>query len=369
MTWPGGAWDRGRDEGDLDVVLLGDSITAGQSATHLARSYAWMLRAALRTIYGDGGSGFNIYATNSVGGGVLSGGGTTGAAFAPAVPNGGVVTLTGAGCRLTVVAEGTLVAVYLRRAAGDGTGRWRVDGGPWQAVSCAGATGYLRVSADSLTTGTHTIDIECVTGTIAVAGSEGRNITGARLHVMGLGQRTSGGNLLGGVTSEANATFRAATIGRWAPHLLIVNLGVNDSNGAVATATYKANIEAHIVAARAIRSDCDVVLVANHLGKFTDTDYDGKIVALRQLVDVYGGLVVDLDTWARTVPGSTTLLPRATPIDACSWARWSRWGWWDDAVHPGDVGHAALAYVLGRVLTAADEAPTEPEFIIGGTYP
>lgn len=352
-TWPNGAWQTARDSAaGADVVLVGDSITAGQGATHLARSYAWMLRQALRETYGDGGSGFNIYATNSRGGGVLSGGGTTGAAFAAAVPNGGVVTLTGAGCRLTVVAEGTLVAAYLRRAAGDGTGRWRVDGGPWQAFSCVGATGYLRVSASPLTAGSHTIDIECVTGTIAVAGSEGRNTTGTRLHVMGLGQRTSGGNLLSGITSEANAAFRAATVGRWAPHLLIVNLGVNDSNATtVTTPAFKANIDATLAVAKAARPDCDFVLVANHLGKFVDTDYDGKIVAMRELVDTYGGVVVDLDTWARTVPGSTTLLPRATPINACSWARWSRWGWWDDAVHPGDVGHAALAYAVGRTVT------------------
>lgn len=351
MTWPAGAWPVARAAGTADVVLLGDSITSGQRSTSYAvRSYAQILRASLRATYGDGGSGFSPHWSNARGGAVVTG--TTTTSVPQTVPNGHVVSFTSG--RYTQTAEGTEVAVWFpRNPTGLGVARWRVDGGPWQTVDLTGVAGSIRAAASGLTAGAHVIDVEPVSGTVQIAGTEGRNGTGVRLHLMGLGGRTSGGNAFTGVTSEANATFRTATVGRWAPHLLIIALGVNDSNvGTVSTATYKANIKAHIAAARAARADVDVLLVLQHLGKFADNDYDGKKAAL---LDTDRCVIADLDLWARTLPDGTTTARTNTPPDGTSWGRWSQWGWFaggTDSVHPGDTGHRALGALLSRIVTA-----------------
>lgn len=373
MTWSG-AWARGRAEGDVDVdvVLFGDSITAGQASTSYAtRSFAARLRAALRGLYGDGGGGFTPHQTGAPGGGVLSGAGTTGTAFTPTVPNGHVVTLAG-GARWSHRAEGTEVAVYLRRDPAYGTARWRVDGGPWQTVSCTGAAGYVRASAAELAAGLHTVDVEPVSGTVGVAGAEGRQPGGCRVHLMGLGGRTSGGNSFTSVTGETSAAFRAATISRWAPHLLVHACGVNDSNAtSVTPAAYESNVRATLAAARAVRSDCDVLLVGHHLGRFVDTSYDAMLAALRAIADDTGAVVLDLDAWARTWAGSTTARTTTPPTMGTSWGRWATWGWWhggSDAVHPGDVGHQVLAHLIGAAITdARPDAPPPPvEVEFGG---
>lgn len=385
MTWPAGAWPTARAAGNADVVILGDSITSGQAATsYWDRSYAARLRTSIRALYGDGGSGFSPHWTGAAGGGAYTVTGTSGSVFAAYVPNGHAATFSGA-ARWTHQAEGTEVAVYLRRVPTYGTARWRVDSGPWQTgINCDGTTGYIRVSATNLDPGTHTIDVEATSGTVAVAGTEGRNTTGSRVHIMGLGARTSGGNAFSSPTFEANAAFRAASIGRWAPHLLIINLGVNDSNTAtINAATYKTNVEAMITTARAARSDCDLVLVANALGKFDDNAYDGMRQSLYELAFSHGGKVVDVDftsrigfdrsypwpadpqdwldamqvdPYAETVshPSASLLVRTDTDPTGTAWGEWAWRGFYangSDSVHPGDTGHHILAHILNQVVS------------------
>lgn len=368
-AWPTGGFPTARDDPstDCDVLLLGDSITSGQDSLRPStHSYAALLRASLRNEFGDGGSGFSPHWRTSPGGAITTG--TVGEASTSTVPNGHACTVAGADGRYTQTADGTEVAVWLRRApSGYGTARWRVDGGDWQAVDCVGTAGNIRASVSGLDPGSHVIDVEPVSGTIGVAGTEGRNQTGTRLHIMGLGGRTSGGNSFVSLTNEANATFRDNTVGRWAPHLLIINLGVNDSSASVPVATFKANLSATIDVARAARADCDLVLIANHLGKFSDHDYDGMRTALYELADTYGGLVVDLDLWARTVvtdDGPVQTARTATPntLDD-SYGRWSTYGWVRDSVHPTTVGHRALGTLLSRVVCFTEPGPGEVEYI------
>lgn len=357
--WPGGAWARARAEGDAEVVLVGDSITHGQAVTDYgSRSYAQLLRSLVRS-YGDGGDGFTPHFTGSDGGGTAAGTGTNADAFVAEVPNGQVRTISGTVRWTWPKVTGTEVAVYFRRLTTDGTARWRVDGGAWQTVVCTGTAGYIRAEGEPLSDGPHTVDVEAVSGTVGVAGTEGWRAGGCRLHLMGLGGRSSGGNAFWTAQGEAVASFRAATVGRWAPHLLIVNLGVNDSNSANTTAAqYELNIAGLITTALAARADCDVVLVANHLGKFNNNGYDAMRTALVTLAGVHGAIVVDVDTWARTPLAGGALKTRtAADPTGTSWGDWSTWGWWSngtDAVHPGDTGHHVLAHVLGLVLAVED---------------
>lgn len=361
-VWPSGAWPAAlaRASAGIDVaevVVVGDSLTLGGRSSDYRTKSMWGRTAAnLRSLYGHGGDGFCPWPWGTITG-------TTTTAFATG-PNGHVVILDSTDRWSLADLDGTRIDVLLRRVSGGGTARWRVDEGDWQSVSCAGTTGWIRATVTGLDPGLHTVDVEASSGTVAVFGAESRNPTGVRLHTMGLGLRRA--------QDVDDANFTTPSIAEYQPHLLCVALGLNDSNlGSVTGSAFHDSVEVLIQAARTERADCDVLLVANHLGAFDDNNYDDMIAALSDLVDEYGGVVVDLDTWARTDQTGTLTDRTDTDPTGTSWGRWNTWGWMADltdegpsgadSVHPGDTGHFVLSQILTSVLTTPEVPVVEPE--------
>lgn len=181
----GQRWFAARDEADIrqvNVHMWGGSVTDGSPGPTdpLTTSYAGRVEAALRAAYGDGGSGYTRRHTSSTGTWTDSPGFASNQA-----------TATAAASRQWTGLRGTEVKIYHRNVNITGTFRYQVDGGGFTNVTPP--TGFGQepgvITVGSLPDVPHTVDIEWVSGTIAIHGVRATYPTGIVTHRCAIGGR------------------------------------------------------------------------------------------------------------------------------------------------------------------------------------
>lgn len=347
-----------REAAPADVLVIGDSITAGASATTLAGRWVNKLLAKLRTLYPTpavaGGEGYlsAYYNATFTDGWTFAGNYAffTGYGWghrsvqlgAPTVAPDPVKAL--GSIQRTV--SGTSVDVQFLTFTDYGTLRVLVDG---VQVATAAAnspaaftdTGRLRVTF--ATRGSHTVRVEWLSGgNVFVTGlmvyDQDEN-AGVRLIESGEGGATSAG------WSPIDTPANAQLLGRVAqlnPDLVIIELGVNDWYTNLDPATYKQNVLEII---QGIRDntvpDPDFLLVAG----YTLAQPGNNSATWQQYVNQLKAI-----TNVQSDVAFVDLSQVANPGTAFGYSS-------TDQVHPTDAGHTLYAQMVYDGLVAATPAP------------
>jgi lysophospholipase L1-like esterase len=232
------------------IAVLGSSSSESVGATELGRGYAPVLVQNLRTMFPvAGAAGGDNY---------VAAWGTP--RWWPVVSDGGgarlktagwglkAVEMTGSGQTLTYTFTGTSVQVWYSVSAG-GAFSVAVDGVTTAAPVGAGAPAGqdARWASAELSPGRHTIVVTCLSAGARIHGFatfDGDADRGIHLYNGGHGGRTSGDFASG---SQAWAP-RLRTV---QPHLVILQLGVNDWRSGVPAAVMKENLQSIISVVRA----------------------------------------------------------------------------------------------------------------------
>lgn len=230
------------------IAVLGSSTSEGVGVSAYGRGYPHLLADNLRTAFPAGGSADFVAAW-----------GTTGIAGWPVAASGGqrvksagwgLKSLTQtAGQTLTHTFAGTGVEVWFSAQPDGGAFSVTVDGVVLAAsvgTSAAATDRNARWTSPALPRGEHTIVVTCLAGPVSLHGLttfDGDPGCGIRLYNGGHGGRTSG-DFADGVVSWAP---RLRTV---QPHLVILQLGVNDWRIDVPAATMKSNLKTIIAAVR-----------------------------------------------------------------------------------------------------------------------
>ncbi|SDT27109.1 GDSL-type esterase/lipase family protein [Actinoplanes derwentensis] len=248
LTWHAAL--AGRRWSPAVVAVLGSSTSEGVGVSAYGRGYPHLLADNLRTAHpvagavgGDnyvaawGTTGINGWPVQSTGERVKSAGW-------------GLKSLTqSAGQNATYTFQGTGVEVWFSAQPGGGSFSVTIDGLVHAASIGAEAASLDRNArwiSPALPRGSHTIVVTCLAGPVSLHGfatSDGDENRGIRLYNGGHGGRTSG-DFADGVSSWAP---RLRSI---QPHLVILQLGVNDWRINVPAATMKTNFKTIIAAVR-----------------------------------------------------------------------------------------------------------------------
>lgn len=230
------------------IAVLGSSTSEGVGVSSYGRGYPHLLADNLRTAYpvpgATGGDNYvpawgtmSQWPVQATGRRVRSGGW-------------GLKSLTqSAGQNATYTFRGTAVEVWFAAHPGGGEFAVSIDG-----IVHATAVGTASASIDRnarwlsppLSPGSHTITVTCLSGPVSLHGfatSDGDENRGIRLYNGGHGGRTSG-DFAAGADSWAP---RLRTI---QPHLVILQLGVNDWRSGIPASTMKTNFTTIIAAVR-----------------------------------------------------------------------------------------------------------------------
>ncbi|MEV6342866.1 GDSL-type esterase/lipase family protein [Actinoplanes sp. NPDC051851] len=240
------------------IATIGSSTSEGVGVSAYGRSYAHLLVENLRSRFPVPGShgGDNYVAAWGVPGEHRD--------YAwPVVRTGGVPSTTGWGLkavnlnapgqRLSYTFTGTGVQIWYSRFAGGGSFSVTVNGTVVAAaVETAGPTDRNAVwSSGPLVRGTHTVVVTCrTTGSSSAtfvhgfAAFDGDESQGIRLYHGGHGGTTSG-------TFAANLAGWAPRLATIQPHLVVLQLGVNDWRAGIAAAVLKSHLRSVIAAVRA----------------------------------------------------------------------------------------------------------------------
>ena len=218
------------------------------------------------------------------------------------------------------VSIGDLVAESLTIYSydGDGTFRYRVDGGAWTDVVGAGGGGTTATEITGLTDAAHDIDIDLTgnTGTVQLLGFYAqRTADGVEI--------SKAGN--GGTTADdwsTYATESAAYLSDIDPDVVFVSLGTNDAAGKETAENYKAQMATILDAYTAAVPDASIVVMAAPNNGDDTTDLTPEYaVALNDLVQGYA--MVELLNVEAMTSDYTTM---------------SGLGFWADARHLTDAG-------------------------------
>jgi hypothetical protein len=183
------------------VQAWGGSVTQGDpgASDPLTTAWPWILAAALRDRYGNGGSGYwNVGYAARTGSWVIQGWPGFGA---------GEWRATAAATITWADVVGTTVRIYHRNVGVTGSFRWRIDGGSFTVVTPPTGFGLEpgTVEVTGLADGPHTVEVEWVSGTVGINGVEGRRATGVIMQVCAVGGR--------GFTDYDRKAVRRAAIG------------------------------------------------------------------------------------------------------------------------------------------------------------
>ncbi len=349
-----------------NIAFVGDSITLGyDSSNFYTTNYVSLVRTALQSIYGNGGTGFlgvnasvfygsynatNTNCTKSAGWTELwDGGGCANYAFYT-VAAGNTFTFT------NVI--GTSVSVYYARTEFSGTFSIAVNGGTPVVVNAYDANPANRASLPytftGLGAGPHSVVVTSI-GTTLVYGVRGFNSTGITCDNFGVSAQTSGSFLRAGATVYNNPVD--ASGGEDFPcNLFVYALAVNDCNnqsGAAASAdAYLANVLTVIKRIREGPSysrtgETDILFFMPHIGKWQSTgpDYYAMMSRLEALLISYNVAYINMsaiynNSWTQAFNNSVWANPARTGNGASG----------NDSVHPGNVGSQAYANAIISLL-------------------
>lgn len=212
-----------------------------------------------------------------------------------------------------------------------------VDGGPQIGASIntvAGALGILEVTR-SCPLGTHTVDInKSATGAVlAIAYVDVSDSTKRRVKIYNWG---SGGQSSVGWTSVATTYGRFQQILLLAPHLVYIDLGINDAIAGTVVGTFTTNMQALITQCRLAGADVIIGITTPVAASIaTLATQNGLYLPLRALAQQNGCPIVDYFALMGDQPAGVAagyFLPA------------------NDNTHPGTTGYQAKAQLMASVL-------------------
>lgn len=153
------------------VQVWGGSVTAGVPGATDPRTTSWvgLLRTALCTRYGDGGTGYLPHWFGTKTGTWVD---VVGVAATETV-------ISGAGNIIWTNMVGTRIRIYFRNNL-TGSFRYRIDGGSWTTITPPTGFGVNpgRVEVTGLSDTAHTVEVDRVSGTVGINGVEAARATG-----------------------------------------------------------------------------------------------------------------------------------------------------------------------------------------------
>ncbi len=221
----------------------------------------------------------------------------------------------------------TRFSIYCREQGG--SWRYRVDGGAWVTVTDATGGAFKRTQITGLSDTNHTIEIESVSGRVAIAG-----YFMARAGVSGIEISRFGD---GGARADILQQYlpaQAAVLADEPPDLIITVLGTNDarvSEAQGAPSIYVGYMVDLLAAARAARPDVSAIHVIppqNNLSVVRPTTAYRDAIRAAGLGTAYLSLTEHYDDY-----------PKAAAL-----------GLWADDVHPSDTAGRMIADLLNDNL-------------------
>ncbi|WP_158972016.1 SGNH/GDSL hydrolase family protein [Chachezhania sediminis] len=171
--------------------------------------------------------------------------------------------------------------IHIYYEDGDGTLRYRIDGGSWVAVAGTDSGNPAHVAISGLSTGaTHSVEIDTVgnTGRVRYGGLYCTGIPGVEVSKCGNGGATSLD--WARIMASPMLSYILADVD---PHAATICLGTNDISNAVKPTQYRAAIESMIDVIRGISPDCGIVLDPPNecfrAGTFVVADYTAQCAA------------------------------------------------------------------------------------------
>lgn len=288
------------------VHLWGDSIPLGAGTTptdpesRRTLSMSGLIEAAIKTAYGDGGSGYLSQEFST----------STGTWTARMGFGGTEVTAAAAASRQWTNIRGTTVRIYFRNLNSPvGSFRWRIDGGAWLPVTPPVDTlpplgiftvepGFQEVTG--LADTPHTIDVEWVSGTVAICGVYAQRATGIVMDRIGQSGR-------------AACHYGLGTLGRF-------KVGTTNGSPTVTSAAHGAFNSGHVdryIAGPGFPSDAKITAVAAD-GSSCTMDKNCTATANPVFVDVVHQATYGLGVPAMVVnPSFSVGLTRAHLVIFC----------------------------------------------------
>lgn len=337
-------------KGPMRVLSSGDSVTFGAEAgpappaaswpvSYRANGYPQRLAELLGKRLGvgyssqgylaDGGYGTNMPYYNptvTVGAGWGdSGQVTAGGSIYQNTTTVNEITLTPAG-------DIDTFEIYTLRASSAGTISYQIDGGAPVNINEAGANGVVKTVVNA-TLGAHTIKFARVSGT-AYAPISVVAYDSSKIGVLVMNAGYSGSRSSAWATS-ASAWSPTNILGNYAPDLIIHKIGINNWLNSVPVATFKAETQTYITAAKAA---ADVILLTPNptlVATTPQATQDQYVNALRELAEENSLILID--NYARSV----------------SWASIVARGWGVNTPHPNELYYADEARTIANLLLAA----------------
>jgi lysophospholipase L1-like esterase len=339
-----------------NVVILGDSITAGQGATAFPNCYAQLLPVALNARFptpglATHGRGFlppvippsnpttftPPYVTvanpaNLIAGSLFG--------FGPNLETWDISHT--AANTLTYSLTGDSADILWAGSSGNGTFSWKVDAGATTNVSTNIAFTPAAVTHVSLgSAGAHTLTITNVSGgptyITGVIEYNGDFAKGIQVHDCGFSGSTTGFWTTGGGNTSGSASLPTLS-----PSLVVIALGVNDNASSISAATSAANITSLIADIRTNFSPHPPILIlamynAASDGPTTPAQWAAYVQAM------YGVAAADSQV---DVLDMTLRMPSTSA--AVTWSLYA-----GDGIHPVNSGHQMIADAVCQFLSPA----------------
>ncbi len=350
-----------------NIAFIGDSITLGyDSSNFYTTSYVSLVRTALQSIYGNGGTGFlgvnastfyGLYTAANTN--CTKSGSWTETWDQGGCANYGFYTLSGGNTFTFTNVIGTSISVFYARSEYSGTFSISVNGGTAVVVNAYDANPANRASTPytftGLSAGPHTVVVTSI-GVTLIYGVRGFNSTGITCDNFGVSAQTSGSFLRSSAVVYNNPID--ASGGQDFPcNLFVYALAVNDCNNQSGAATsadaYLANV---LTVIKRIREgsnfnrngQTDILFFMPHIGKWQSTgpDYYAMMSRLEGLLISYNVAYINMSAiynnswkqafdnniWANHSPRNGSGLPG------------------NDSVHPCNIGSQAYANAIISLL-------------------
>lgn len=363
--------------GKATVAFVTDSTGRYWASDPINKGWVGLLRSALQSQYGDGGSGFigaadlariaaqapASYTTSGLlvdvsGSTFLLNGGFTYAANLQGTSGAGTTEGPGFGTctnqasqggaaavgAFTFPVRGSSISAYYATGLSAGTAAWTVDGASQTALNLGLAAGINRITVGGFSTGAHTVVITgnaTTNNVIYLMGVSGENNSGVVVnHFARNGITTAGINSAAGFIwgTTNNADWNGGV--NYPCDLLVLGGGlINDAFYGVSGDTSMANIRKFIHRIRNSRSDGgpDIAIVAPAAGSWeaaggSNLFYSDAMLRLRGLAEAYGALFIDVWSVLQNSYSYGTALN--------FWSDGTQSGNpGSDQVHPGNAGH------------------------------
>lgn len=317
--------------GNMRILCIGDSTTAGFNAASLANTYPHQLMTMLNAYFIPTVAGI-LFPNSSVTDTRVATGTGWSVATQHNFGSGWFNGISGAAGTLsfTLPQSFDTIKVYYYKNSGHGTSTINVDGGASLGNIVGSGSSSLNAATFNCAAGIHTVNITGPSGgQIFIAGIECTLSTASTVTVTNGGR--SGYTTLQ-LSSSTNPYDAQQCYAAYQPDLTIISIGINDATGSLAQATYESRLTTTIGYAQ---TTGDVILVPPipSSGAPYTTFEPQYSASMRTLASSLGcGLV---DTEARWVNYTTS----------------NAQGFMSDTLHPNALGYSDMATMIFHAIS------------------